>query len=351
MTIDSATQQTILFFVQILSLIFLIVYVIKTWEMASATRKAAEATEKSVVEMRETRDQETAPFIVVYFDIPMESRIIYLVVKNIGRTVATQVKLTFTPALRSSNDKRLLEEVGFIKNGIEAMPPNYEIRTLIDSSPAYFGKEDLPLKYNVEITYYGGLEGKQRKINQPLDLSANKGISFVRDKNMDDLVGEIGKIGKESHEIKNATREIAATLEQGILISNANLFVSSLEPDMKNWKKSLIAKLNEFESLWTVSYRNAREEGIGLDRLLAQILIASEQILMLNANKIENIPTDLLAKATLIAGKLRELGKMEFYFGESSLKKFNEMGDSIIIDIKDFKTEKRPTKREADLHD
>ncbi len=340
MAIDSATQQTILFFVQILSLIFLIIYVVKTWEMASATRKAAEATEKSVIEMRETRDQETAPFVIAYFDTQTESGLIYLVVKNIGRTVANQVKLTFTPALQSSGPNRRLDEVGFITNGIESMPPNYEMRTLVDSAAAYFGKKELPLKYDVEIRYFGGIESKQRSINQPLDLSANKGTAYIRNKNMDNLVDEIEKLVRESHEIKNATKDIAATLENGVLISNANLLVTRLEPDMKNWKKYLIAKLNEFENLWTISYRDAREQGIVFGKLQAQILIIGEQILVLNANKIDNIPAGILEKTSLIAGKIRELGQTEFYAdGGSSLNKFNEIGDSIIVDIHDFKKE------------
>lgn len=339
MAIDSATQQTILFFVQIASLVFLIVYVIKTWEMASATRKAAEATEKSVTEIRETRDQETAPFVIAYFDVQTESSLIYLVVKNIGRTVATQVKLTFTPSLRSSNDNRLLGEVGFIKNGIESMPPNYEIRTLVDSSVAYFGKKEIPLKYDVEITCYGGLESKKRVTNLQLDLSANKGISYVRNKTMDNLVDEVEKLVKESREIKSAASDIAAALEQGIFISNASLSVTKLEPDMKNWKKYLIAKLNEFENLWTIFYRNEREQGIGLNKLQAHALIIGEQILLLNASKIDNSPAGILEKTALIAGKLQELGQMTFYIdGGASLNKFNEIGDSIIVDINDFKT-------------
>lgn len=338
MIMDSATQQTILFFVQILSLIFLIIYVIKTWEMASATRKAAEATEKSVIEMRETRDQETAPFIVAYFDLPMGSQLIYLVVKNIGRTVATQVKLIFTPTLRASKETRVLEEVGFIKDGIESMPPNYEIRTLVDSSPAYFSNKELPLKYNVEITYYGGLEAKQRTIKQTLDLSANKGISFVRHKDMDNLVGEVEKITREFREIRDSASDIAASLERGILIANPSFSVTKLEPDMRNWKKFIIAKLNEFEYLWTIIYGDRREQGIELDRLQAQIQIISEQLLLLNSNKIGNVPAHVVEKITLIAAKLRELGQLRFYIdGGSSLNKFNEVGDAVISDINDFK--------------
>lgn len=68
--------------------------------------------------------------------------------------------------MRSSNDNRVLREAGFIKNGIESMPPNYDIRTLVDSSAGYFGKKELPLKYGVEITYYGGIESKKRVTNQ-----------------------------------------------------------------------------------------------------------------------------------------------------------------------------------------
>lgn len=336
---DAATQQTILFFVQILSLIFLIIYVIKTWEMASATRKAAEATEKSVLEMRETRDQETAPYIVVYFDIPIGSGLIYLVVKNIGHTVATQVKLTFTPPLCTSDNNPPLAEMNFIKNGIGAMPPNYEIRTLFDSSTDYFGNDKLPLEYNVNISYYGGIESKQRVIEQPLDLSANKGILYVRHKNMDNLVSEIEKLVKESQTIRSATNNIASSLEQGIFISNASLAVTKIEPDMKNWKKSLWAKLNEFENIWTVSYRDERERGVGQRGLQSQAIIIERQILVIVANKIDNIPADTYKSITLIANKLHELGRKRFYGdGGASLKAFNELGDSIITDIINFKT-------------
>lgn len=340
MTIDSETQQLILFFVQITSLIFLIIYVIKTWEMASATRKAAEATERSVLEMRETRDQETAPFIIAFFDVQTEASLIYLVVKNIGHTVATQVKFTFTPELRSSNDNRLLKEVGFIKNGIESMPPNYEIRTLVDSSPSYFGNKELPLKYNVEIKYYGGIEAKQRTTNQQLDLSANKGISYVRNKTIGNLVDEIEKLRKETREIKNAMSDIATTLEEGIYVSNGSLLVTKLEPDMKNWEQYLIAKLNEFENLWTVFYRQEREQGIGLSKLKVHAQNIGKQIMLINANKLGNVPVDVLERTALIAQKLQKLGQITFYMdGGDSLKKFNEMGDSIIVDINDFKME------------
>lgn len=43
--------------------------------MASATRRSALTAEKSVDEMKEARDQETAPYIVAHFEIPIGSYI------------------------------------------------------------------------------------------------------------------------------------------------------------------------------------------------------------------------------------------------------------------------------------
>ncbi|MBA4376832.1 MAG: hypothetical protein C0401_11770 [Anaerolinea sp.] len=339
MSVDPETQQTILFFIQILSLIFLIIYVIKTWEMASATRKAAEATEKTVIEMRETRDQETTPYIIVYFDIPAESNIIYLVVKNIGRSIATHIKLMFTPPLQTSDNRPNLNDLSLIRNGIEVMPPNNEIRTIVDSFSSYISNEELPLMYRVSVSYYGGMENKQRVIEQPLDLSAYKGISSLRHKNMNNLVDEVNKLAREASEIKRAISNVASSLEEGIFISNANLVVASLEPDMKNWDKYLMAKLNEFENLWTISYKDSREKGIGLERLQTQALIISDQILVLNANTIDKVPANIFESTTLISGLLRGLGQIRFYIDDGeSLKKFNELGDSIINAINDVKS-------------
>ncbi len=338
MKIDSETQQTILFFIQILSLIFLIAYVIKTWEMASATRKAAEATEKSVFEMRETRDQETTPYIIVYFDIPPESNIIYLVVKNIGRTVATQIKLTFTPPLQTRDNRPNINELNLIKNGIEVMPPNHEIRTIVDSFSEYINNNELPLQYSARVSYYGGMDNKQRILEQPLDLSAYKGISYIRHKNMGDLVDAVQRIVRGTSGILEASRDVASSLENGILISNSHFLVTNLEPDMEKWDKTIQAKLTEFVNLWTISFSDARESGIGLERLQTLAIIISDQILVLTANKTENASDGYLDRMKIISRLLRELGQIRFYMdGGNSLKKFDELGESVIHQINELK--------------
>ncbi|RJS85980.1 hypothetical protein CW713_00895 [Methanophagales archaeon] len=52
----------ILAIVQIGTLIALIIYVIKTWQMASASKKSTEISEEILKEMKESRDQEIAPY-------------------------------------------------------------------------------------------------------------------------------------------------------------------------------------------------------------------------------------------------------------------------------------------------
>ena len=54
---DQTLRETILLFVQVASLIAVIVYVVKTAETAKATLISAKATERSVQEMHASRDE------------------------------------------------------------------------------------------------------------------------------------------------------------------------------------------------------------------------------------------------------------------------------------------------------
>lgn len=207
MTIDSAIQQTILFFVQILSLIFLIIYVVKTWEMASATRKAAEATEKSVLEMREQRDAEIAPYVVAYLDEqgPING-ILSLVIKNTGKTVAKNVKVIFDPPLQTRFPD-LLEWV-LPPDGIPSIPPGYEIRTTLDSFVTY--KETGPMKFTVTVTYFGGINNNVREDKYHIDLMLFRGIVHsVEHKPPSEREKALQKLQRSTESIAGELRKIS----------------------------------------------------------------------------------------------------------------------------------------------
>ncbi|MHB8857333.1 MAG: hypothetical protein ACYC6K_12020 [Bellilinea sp.] len=213
MIIDSATQQMILFFVQIASLIFLIIYVIKTWEMASATRKAAEATEKSVLEMREQRDTEIAPYIVAYLD--GQGTIngkLYLVIKNTGKSVAKNVKVIFDPPLQTKFSDTLNRVLP--PNGIPSIPPGYEIKTIIDYFITY--KEYGPMAFDVSVIYSGGISDKLREDKYHLDLEIFRGIVYsVENKPPSETVKAINELNSSIESVVEELRKIDVVISEG----------------------------------------------------------------------------------------------------------------------------------------
>jgi hypothetical protein len=187
-----------------LTLIVTTIYVILTWRIASATKESAKATEKSadisskvLEEMREARDQETAPYVVVYFDVLSYSPLILLAVKNIGKSTANNVKLEFDPQLKSSI--KPINEASFIKNGIGSMPPGYEILAILDG-PNYFMDNNNPLSYKVKVSYSGGILSEPRFNEYVLDLLALK-LTPLGLKTMTHLVNEIDKLTKSVNSI------------------------------------------------------------------------------------------------------------------------------------------------------
>jgi len=207
-TLSSAqTNDTILLYVQIclpvvqiLTLFCLIVYVIKTWEIASATRDASLTSEKTLQEMKETREQENAPYIVVYIKNPIPyDTDLYLIVKNTGKSIAEDVKLEFTPRLRSSSELNSdvdINNLTFIKEGIRSMSPGYVITTYLGGATDYFKHTEFPLIYNVKISYVSSLNKKKIETYQTIDLSAMKDLQFVIKKDIHELVEKMDDITK-----------------------------------------------------------------------------------------------------------------------------------------------------------
>lgn len=210
------TKENILFTVQILSLFFLILYVIKTWHMASATKKYAEAAEKTLQEMKEMRDQETAPYVIVYFDLAPSSTLIYLVVKNAGKTIANGVKLAFNPPLKSSNQGVEMSDMPMIKYGIASLAPGQELRTFFDGAIGYFGREDLPLYITATVSYSGGLQPIERRYEQTLDLQAFKGLLYANEKDIGDLISQVENVAKACSSNNSGLQQITQTLRKGL---------------------------------------------------------------------------------------------------------------------------------------
>jgi len=199
--------------VQVLTLIALIIYVVKTWEMAAATKRSAEMAEKTLQEMKATREDETAPHVVVYFDVPHGKRWIYLAVKNVGRGVAENVRIEFLPPLRNT-DGAELGFARFVTDGVGSIPPGYEIRTLFDVTTQYFNNKEFPLSYRAKVSYSDGSNGRARNAEYILDLSGFKGRIWVDERGMDEIAREVEEIAKSANQIQRELKSIAENLAE-----------------------------------------------------------------------------------------------------------------------------------------
>ncbi len=181
--------QSFLVCIQIPALVALIVYVIKTWEMASATRASTKIAEQTLQEMNDARDQEIAPYVFVYFDVMVAKNQIDFVIKNVGKSIATDIQIEFDPPLQAPPNlpgapttEELMNKL--MPGGkIHLIPPDHEIRTVFsaylkyrEGLPLFNG--DLPEKYKISVTYHGGINLTPKKAEYISDIGMYEGVSF-----------------------------------------------------------------------------------------------------------------------------------------------------------------------------
>lgn len=201
------TLDVIMFVIQLLSLIALVVYVIKTAEVAQGTWKSAQAMDRSVAEMVEDRDQQIAPYVVVFFDHQTDSPIFDLVIKNTGRTAARDVEVTFEPPLQTSLKNYDIEQLAFIHQVIPTLPPEYEIRASVDVIDNALKSVTLPKQYRVKVTYSGGIKAEKREAEYILDLNIFNGILETHTRSLTDLTKAVEKISDKLDELAKITND------------------------------------------------------------------------------------------------------------------------------------------------
>lgn len=99
----------------IISIIIDIILTIVTGFMAVATYKMAQSTNESVEEMKKTRVEANSAEVIMYFNV--ENNRMYLIVENIGNTVAKDISIEVEPELKDSHNKDYenLKEISFYR--------------------------------------------------------------------------------------------------------------------------------------------------------------------------------------------------------------------------------------------
>lgn len=235
-------------FVQVLTLAALVVYVVKTWEMASATRS-------SVEEIKKTRQAETRPYVLLVAERNRDSPLfVDLVLRNFGRTGARDIALTFSPQLQASWDG--LSECAFLFSPVGFLAPGAELRTFFDSSRDYFHKE-LPGHYVVEVTYQD--ERKQTSYAEScvLNIEQFKGMSWLDSKDLGDIHKVLESLGRSVDKTNEKLSDLGGNLEHGLFTISTQ--VEAGEEDVRKLVKGIVAattyyaEVAEREDGWAVA--------------------------------------------------------------------------------------------------
>lgn len=178
------------------------------WSAAGTVATAIIASVAALVafhqvrEARKLREEQAQPFVVVDFELsPVSGNIINLVVENVGKTLARDVKLAFTPRLESTqvSGDYDLKNTTLLKDGIPTMPPGKRIVALFDVSHQRFSS-GLPLSYTVKVEFRDSRRRKQEPLEYVLDLSFYYGLMSVNEYGL--------------HHAAKALREIESTLKK-----------------------------------------------------------------------------------------------------------------------------------------
>lgn len=182
-----------------------------TWSDVTAEQVTAAATtaqaigvllallfaRRQLAEARTLREEQTRPQVVVDLDTERDFRFPFLVVENVGQTVATDVHFEVDPPLVSTiyEPVTAIGEIGFLKNGIPTLPPGRRITTLFEHAPDRRKNGALPTRHTVTVSYRSPVGGPYSS-TYVLDVSTYENIRIVGRKKLHDLAGSVDQIAK-----------------------------------------------------------------------------------------------------------------------------------------------------------
>lgn len=151
---------------------------------------------RQLIQARELREEEAAPAVVVDI-VPNEgaSHILDLVIENVGKTVARNVKITFDPPLESATDMRGFDLAEWmpIREGIKTLVPGRRIKAMFDESVDRYNS-DLPRQYDVTVECSDWRGRPMQKQQFTLDMTPLYGAMNVQLRGMHQLVDEVKKL-------------------------------------------------------------------------------------------------------------------------------------------------------------
>lgn len=119
--------------------------------------------------------KESRPDIIV--DFVFEGGLFFISLRNIGSQPALKVKTHFEPGFCGMGGSLDMATLPLFQS-VEFFAPNKEIRTLLDTSSAYFGRGE-PTSITVRVVY-GDREGVTYEGEMYHDLKIYQSIQYMR---------------------------------------------------------------------------------------------------------------------------------------------------------------------------
>lgn len=117
---------------------------------------------------------ELRPDVIV--DFIFEDGMLFVAVHNIGSTPALQVHVTFDPPFKGLGGTTAIPELPLFRN-IEFLAPSRSICTLLDSSAAYFARQE-PERITATAGY-SDRSGQKFSSTMLHDLAIYRDIAFI----------------------------------------------------------------------------------------------------------------------------------------------------------------------------
>lgn len=126
-------------------------YAWATYEMLKANRKVIDV-------MEEQYESTTRPYVVAHVTLEPDNPIIYLVIKNTGKSTASNLKLTLDrPFYQFAEDDKNLQDYTAFSKVIESFPPESELIFPLAQGFVIFGEkgsqEATPTKFEITAEY------------------------------------------------------------------------------------------------------------------------------------------------------------------------------------------------------
>lgn len=170
---------------------------------------AAVFTGKQLRLARNARRERDRPFVTV--DIEIQAHILFrLVLRNLGKTSATDVSLSFDPSLTSTldNESKKVKDVPFLNGTISTFHPGKSFGVLFDRGPDRASKRDeFPDRYEVQVRYWG-IDGGFYDETQIIDLADYWDKPDLNEHDLHDVHDQLDRMRRSLVEINQAIRDL-----------------------------------------------------------------------------------------------------------------------------------------------